>query len=438
MNERTLRIPTRMPSLKTLGSDEFLWRAKADETSFLTKLGPQLAQIGAVPPPNADFVSLAVLAFLADRTVKRPAKGWERNIAIRLPVFDAATWTELAPRSEFVLRLLSGDDWQVTFDGRPPGRRAEVATRPGVDRVVLLSGGADSLCGAIHALEAGERVLLVSHWDWNGHSTYQKDLAQQLAARYPGMVWHRQHRIGRRARQIGSRVSFGDEPTRRVRSMLFIALGLAHASINPALPLWIPENGYAAINPPLAGERRGALSTRTTHPTVLDNLESIVIDAGGSASISNPFETRTKGEMFSMIRDALGATAAATLLSASHSCAHVRYAVGTGYRPSTQCGVCYGCLVRRSAFLAADIPDGTTYLHAAIAPGDLTNLLKVAAASEVRTVRYAGARGVSAADVLSLGLPDRVSLSDALAVAQRGLAELVTGVDTLEDLKAVV
>jgi len=437
MTERTLRIPTRLPSLKNLSSDEFLWRPKAEETSFLTKLGPQLAQIGAVARPNADFVSLAVLAFLADRTVKRPAKGWERTIEIRLPVFDTARWTELTPKSEFVLRLLSGDDWHVTFDARPSGRQADVAKRPEVDRVVLLSGGADSLCGAILALEEGERVLLVSHWDWNGHSTFQKDLAQQLAARYPGKVWHRQHRIGRRALQIGSHASFGDEPTRRVRSMLFIALGLAHASINPALPLWIPENGYAAINPPLAGERRGALSTRTTHPTVLDNLESIVLDAGGSAAISNPFEARTKGEMFSMIRDAVGATAATKLLSASHSCAHVRYAVGTGFRPSTQCGVCYGCLVRRSAFLAADIPDGTTYLHAAIAPGDLTNLLKVAATSEVRTVRYAGARGVSAADVLSLGLPDRVSLSEALAVAQRGLAELVTGVDTLGDLKAV-
>lgn len=437
MSERTLRIPTRLPSLKKLGSDEFLWRPKAEETSFLTNLGPQLAQIGAVPPPNADFVSLAVLAFLADRTIKRPAKGWERAIEIRLPVFDASTWTDLAPRSEFVLRLLSGDDWHVTFDSRPSGRRPDMATRPEVDRVVLLSGGADSLCGAIHALEEGERVLLISHWDWNGHSTYQKNLAQQLAARYPGMVWHRQHRIGRRALQIGSRASFGDEPTRRVRSMLFIALGLAHASLDPALPLWIPENGYAAINPPLAGERRGALSTRTTHPTVLDNLESIVLDVGGSAAISNPFETRTKGEMFSMIRDAVGATAATKLLSSSHSCAHVRYAVGTGYRPSTQCGVCYGCLVRRSAFLAADIPDGTTYLHAAISLRDLTNLLKTAAASEVRTVRYAGTRGVSAADVLSLGLPDRVSLSDALAVAQRGLAELVTGVNTLDDLKAV-
>lgn len=437
MNQRTLRIPTRRPSLRNLGNDEFVWRPRADETSFLTRLGPQLALIGAVPGPNTDFVSLSIVAFLADRTVRRPTKGWERSLAIQLPAFDEPTWTRLEPDIRFVLRLLTGDDWQVTFETRPPNRQKKVATRPPVDRVVLLSGGADSLCGAVRALEQGERTLLVSHWDWTGHSHFQLDLAQRLASRYPGQVWHQQHRIGRRARQIGSNVPFGEEPTRRVRSLLFIALGLAHASVEPALPLWIPENGYAAINPPLAGERRGALSTRTTHPTVIDGVQAIVQQAGGAANISNPFESQTKGEMFSSVRDALGEAAASSLLSASHSCAHVRYAVGTGYPPATQCGVCYGCLVRRSAFLAADLEDKTTYLHAALPTARLTNLLRTAATSEVRTIRYAGARGITEADVLSLGLPSRVPLDDALAVARRGLAELATAVDAIDDLKTV-
>lgn len=437
MTERTLRIPNRRVSSRNLSGDEFVWRPAAEETSFLTKLGPQLARIGAVPSPNADFVSLAVTAFLADRSIKRPTRGWERTISLRLPVFDPATWTSLSPKVEFVLRLLTGDEWQVAFEERPSTRLAKVAARPGSDRVVLLSGGADSLCGAIRALEQGDRVVLVSHWDWTGHAKFQRDLHRRLNARYPGQAKLRQHQLSRRTKQIGSNVPFGNEPSRRVRSLLFVALGLAHASVDPELPLWIPENGYAAINPPLAGERRGALSTRTTHPTVLDSLGALVTAAGGQADISNPFEGRTKGQMFTEVRDLLGPAEASSLLSASHSCAHVRYAVGTGYPPATQCGVCYGCLVRRSAFLAADLEDRTPYLHAVIPGADLTNLLRTAATSEVRTVRYAGVRGVTAADVLSLGLPARVALPDALDVAQRGLAELAAAVDTLDDLKAV-
>lgn len=437
MIERTLRIPNRRVLSRNLSATEFVWRPAAADTSFLTKLGPQLVRIGAVPSPNADFVSLAVTAFLADRTIKRPNRGWERSIAIRLPVFDPTTWASLTPKVEFVLRLLTGDEWQVTFDERPPIRPAKVAVRPEADRVVLLSGGADSLCGAIRALEQGDRVILVSHWDWTGHARFQRDLARRLNTRYPGRATLRQHQLSRRTKQIGSNMPFGNEPTRRVRSLLFVALGLAHASVEPDLPMWIPENGYAAINPPLAGERRGALSTRTTHPTVLDSLEALVTAAGGQANISNPFEGRTKGQMFAEVRDLMGPSAASSLLSASHSCAHVRYAVGTGYPPATQCGVCYGCLVRRSAFLAADLEDRTPYLHALIAEDNLTSLLRTAATSEVRTVRYANARGVSVADVLSLGLPNRVAVPAALDVAQRGLAELAAVVDTLDDLKAV-
>ena len=50
---------------------------------------------------------------------------------------------------------------------------------------------------------------------------------------------------------------------------------------------------------------------------------------------------------------ALGKQDAEKILAMSHSCSHIRYALGTGYPPETQCGVCFGCLVRRSAFHAA-------------------------------------------------------------------------------------
>lgn len=197
------------------------------------------------------------------------------------------------------------------------------------------------------------------------------------------------------------------------------------------------EKGYAALNPPLAGERRGALSTRTTHPVVLDQLQRLIEVAGGHASLSNPFEAMTKGEMYTEVGTLLGRDEATKLLSMSHSCAHVRWATGTGYPPSTQCGICFGCLVRRSAFLASGLDDQTVYLHATIPFKDLPARLRNAARQEVLTVRYAGKRGVSAADILSVGLPEGASIDDAVSIASRGLAQLAAIVDSAPDLSGI-
>jgi len=60
-----------------------------------------------------------------------------------------------------------------------------------------------------------------------------------------------------------------------------------------AASLCIAENGYAALNPPLAGERRGALSTRTTHPLVLSRVRETLHALGGQAESENPFTAMT-------------------------------------------------------------------------------------------------------------------------------------------------
>lgn len=423
------------PRSRALSTSEFLWRSSSDETSFLTTLDPRLHTIGPVPSANVDLAALAILAFLADRTVRRP-KGWEREIELDLPVHDLDTWQSVAECVTEMLEILTADSWTLTLRKRASLEPKHTAERPSIDRVLLFSGGADSLCGAVRSLAAGERLLLVSHWDWAGHSSFQRDLAKRLSELFPDQVVPCQHRLGRRTIQLGGG-RFADEPTRRSRSLLFIALGLAHASIDPAVPLWIAENGYAALNPPLAGERRGALSTRTTHPVVLDRLQRIAIATGGHRALSNPFSAMTKGQMYREAADTLGQDEAAKLLSKSHSCSHVRWAIGTGLPPETQCGVCFGCLVRRAAFHAAKLDDQTIYLHTAVAPSDQPAVLRKTAREEVLTVRYAGRRGINASDLLSAGLPADVSLDEALDVASRGLDELAAVVDSASDLSGI-
>lgn len=419
----------------TLDSDTFGWNGLTGESSFHTNIDPELRVIGKVPKPHQDLVALATAVFLADRTVSRP-KAWRREIELHVPVFDVDGWSAIAGILTDALGLLSSDAWTLTFEPRRPTKGVAPATRPPVDRVLLFSGGADSLSGAIKSLAQGDRLLLMSHWDWAGHSAVQSQLVTALGKLFPGQVHHQRLWLSRRKHQIGGG-TFGDEATRRTRSLLFLGLGLANTSVEPTLPLWIAENGYAALNPPLSGERRGALSTRTTHPLVLSQLRAAIESVGGTAVFDNPFAAMTKGEMFTEIAAAIGDEKAAELLGLSHSCSHVRYAQGTGFPPGTQCGICFGCLVRRAAFHAAGLADTAVYLHKAVPRSKQPPHLRTAAEREIRTVRYAGERGLSGAEILAMGLPADASIDDAVGVAQRGLSEFAAIVDIEPDLQAV-
>jgi hypothetical protein len=84
---------------------------------------------------------------------------------------------------------------------------------------------------------------------------------------------HQQIHFSRHTTQFDGTV-FRDETSTRTRSFLFLAFGLAIASIEGS-SLWIPENGFASLNLPLTADQRGSLSTRTTHPLFLEQLVSL-------------------------------------------------------------------------------------------------------------------------------------------------------------------
>ncbi len=424
-----------VPSGRYLSTEEFLWRSAGNgDSSFHVSFTPELIEFGHVSPIAQDLVAIAVAVFLSDRTITR-RNTWERSIELEIPVQDCDAWNGVRGDLEVMLNVLTSDGWNLTFVQRPEAA-PEFGQRPKCDLVSLFSGGADSLCGAIRAISDGTNVILASHWDWGGHSKYQTDLVRRLKERFPNQISHQQMRVARSSKQLTGE-KFRNETSRRSRSLLFLALGAAIASVEPTRALWIPENGYASLNVPLAGERLGSLSTRTTHPLFLSQLKTVLNRVGMSTEINNPFVDKTKGEMFAEIGDLMGKTFSSELLSLSHSCAHVRYAKGTGRPPSTQCGICFGCLVRRAAFHAADLADQTTYLHSDIARTQMPNHLLDAGLSEVRTVQYAVERGISQSDLLALGLSEEQSLSDSVALARRGLAELGDLIAAAPDLRDI-
>ena len=408
--------------------NDFIWRLPENgPLSLATNIDPTLSKLGAVIPTNRDAVWLAATVFLADRTTPR-RKGWQRNLQIDVPTTDPALWNRFGADIDFMLSFLTSDVWEtsftsgtVAFRGMDP-EPTEPSQSPS-NLVCLFSGGADSVCGVVRAIADGRRITLMSHWDWTGHAAIQtrlaNDLEEILGVEFP----HIRVNLGRKARQIGGGL-FGNEPSRRSRTLLFVALGLAAASAQDSIPLLVAENGFTSLNPPLAPERRGALSTRTTHPEFLGRLRTLMGGVGAHSQIVNPFEYMTKGQMFSTVVDIIGPQNASRLLSHSHSCAHVRWAMQFGLPPATHCGVCYGCLIRRAAFASSGLNDQTKYLMQDLNALALGSSIEHKARAEIETMRYAINREFGLQDALALNLPESFDIPAAIKLIRRGFQEL--------------
>ena len=406
----------------------FYWPAEG-QSSFAAPFGPRLGAIGAVPPLNIDLVRIAVLVFAADRsTIRSVGKtNWSsRDFSLMVPVSDARLWDRVSHELGSLLAFLTGDSWAIDFrNSRPPKEQAvEESDLERPSRVVLMSGGADSALGVLESrrqLDPTESHLLISHYGLTMLAPIQCAVAERASHIVPGPAQTvRQVRLVRRQKQVdGSQ--FKSEPSSRSRSFLFLALGLAYASIN-SVPVWIPDNGFTSLNPPLAPNRRGSLSTRSTHPAFLHRLSRILKQVGAHPTIVNPFACMTKGEMFRAAVSRFGEAKISGYLGATHSCGHTGQRTW-GLSTTTQCGVCFGCVVRRAAFAAAELPDVTAYADARHS-GDLAKWLRDK--SVLPDVRRFIRKGVTRRALLSMSLPHDYPLSDARSLCERGLEELRT------------
>jgi 7-cyano-7-deazaguanine synthase in queuosine biosynthesis len=407
--------------LASLSTDDLLWRPHGEPSSVETTLGPRLEGLGSVPALHVDFVRLAALAFFVDRTVPRP-RMLRRVLDIEVAVSDPSVWEPQGERLATLLGLLTGDEWTISWRrGREPQLR-QLAEPPAGDLCVLFSGGADSTCGAAVAHSEGRRPILVSHFDWRNIGGQQHKALTALETALgvdPSSVNWRFARIGT---QVGSQAEFENEKSKRSRSLLFIALGAAVAATT-GNDLWIAENGFTSLNPPLTAESLGALSTRTTHPAFVRGLVEVLRDVGLSVHVESRFAEMTKGQMFSAVATALGdVNRAGELLSATHSCGKPLQDIHR--EPDAPCGVCLGCLVRRGAFIAAGLRDDTAYIERMLTGAARRAWLTPKRHSVYQALQDRLEVGFEEEDILDLGLPDDYDLDAALQLLRDGLNEL--------------
>lgn len=391
-------------------------RSRLAERGRVGNLVPgRIRRLGLRPSIDAwDFTSFAMAVVAADEAVSRERSpdGWTREIGLTVAVSSPDFWNTQRGRLTQALRFLSGDIWELEFigDGASP-TTSDPARLRNEDMVCLLSGGMDSLIGAIDVVGEGRRPLFVSQMA-KGDTADQKMFAETIAPK----SLHLQ--LNHHARPPGA-----SERSQRARSIAFLGFGVLAASClrrhhdGEEVELRIPENGFISQNVPLTPLRTGSLSTRTTYPYFLRLIQETLDAAGLRVRLNNPYEHSTKGEML------LGCTdqpTLAQLVGDLTSCG--RYS-RTGFR---HCGRCVPCQVRRGAYLAWGQGDDTTngYKYDPLGQNDLRHARFDDVRSVAMAIETVNRHGI---DELIGGAMNARMLGDVAPyreVVRRGIAEL--------------
>jgi hypothetical protein len=209
------------------------------------------------------------------------------------------------------------------------------------NRVLLFSGGLDSLAGAVDTINKGEKCVLVSHRSVSSLDRRQQELYARLVDMFPAAdilripVWINKTG-GNRSREY----------TQRTRSFLFWALAIAVGVSVNAGGVNFFENGVVSLNLPIADQVLRARASRTTHPEALRMLEELAaLVIGQPFAVDNPFAFLTKAEVVQK----LIACDAGDLIRSSCSCSRTRMQRGVGWH----CGCCSQCIDRRLAMIAS-------------------------------------------------------------------------------------
>lgn len=313
-------------------------------------------------PRLIDFLEIASYVFSADCATNRGkawtdddgTEPWGRDLAFVIPVREPDFWnsSEVGDLITDVLTFLSNDKYSFTFvplehdrtDQQQYLEYGELEDWPfyAAKRVIMFSGGLDSLAGAVETARAGERLVLVSHRSVAMLDSRQRQLFNELKKEFQNQLIHIPVWINK-SDELGRR-----EPTQRTRSFLYAALGAVVAQSVQAGGVRFFENGIVSLNLPVAEEAIRARASRTTHPVALQLLKSLCSAvAERDLAVDNPYIFKTKTDVATI----LSANKAERLIPYTCSCAHLMFKSKTQWH----CGTCSQCIDRRFAIIAAGL-----------------------------------------------------------------------------------
>lgn len=313
--------------------------------------------VADLSPIAKDLLELAAVLYVADTSIGRGetdvyGRSWQRRIHIIMPVRNVQHWQANRELLSELVTYLSGDA-SITFDFRRHSRPKVSPTFlpfppsapgfQGANRIVLFSGGLDSLAGAADLIAKGEIPLLISHRSSPPRTTLQKTLGEALGPKakrkLPGIgVW-----VTRKDKEAV-------DNSQRLRSFLYLALATIAAYELQIDSVLYCENGITTFNLPLSHQRIGSRSTRTTNPKVI-RLFSLLVERVMNRTIrfENPLVFWTKRQVVERLIQLDCAGMIKTALSCTRT-----YRVEKIKR---HCGICFPCLTRRFAVVAAKAED---------------------------------------------------------------------------------
>lgn len=359
----TLKVNT--PYIK--GNDEIRAKIESTEINAYSEIRIKFSELTELASSSSnvalDFFFISSFVYGIDRFVERhgySTDGWSRELNVCFPVYNVSVWDDAKNELEKTLSFLTGDYWTVSFTNNtlvlPTIPLSATYSQNDFVQVNLFSGGLDSLIGAIDFLadteNAGKNILLVSHSDYQMKSKLEQEaLFEKLLNEYKERVV----RVGVAEISLDS-TSFNEmEKTFRSRSLLFLGIAVLVAD-SLRLPIIVPENGSVSLNYPLSASRRGSCSTRTTHPTFILYVKTLLSKLSLKNGIENPYEFNTKGEM---VKSCKNLELLKSIVSISNSCGKRGHTANRTNSNSTHCGVCMPCTYRKASLLSID--DKTQY-----------------------------------------------------------------------------
>jgi 7-cyano-7-deazaguanine synthase in queuosine biosynthesis len=352
------------------GDADLLIAWDGEHSNFYADLGAVCAPDDRSLPDGAeDLLDIAVALYAADIAVMRGEReSWPREIELAVPVRLPELWEELCGDLHRLVYELTRDRFRLTFYQAEQVRPREcTGTRlAGIepDCVSMLSGGLDSLSGAVMLHETGRRPVWTLHRSGNpAVRTAQERVLAALQAHWPGRSVARPCAVEPNPRgqaALPYPPAESREASRRCRSFLFMAMALATAEAVEVDEVYMPENGVLTTGLPLVASRAGSMSTHSTHPGALKLMNTIAERAGLRGHLLNPFVYQTKSEL---IRDILAPNLTISQIHSTVSC----WAVG---RANRQCGGCVPCLLRQIGMAWAELPREAYMMDLLPRPGE--------------------------------------------------------------------
>ena len=304
-----------------------------------------------------DLLEIAAFVFAADRNTSRGKDNnliydnWDREFEFHIPVRDLEFWdnNEIKELLSKTLKYMSGDrPYKFKYykkddagkDSLFDNEKFTIRPNKGT-RVVLFSGGLDSLAGTIKTLEETDKeVCLISHQ--SGQPSViktQRELYNEIQLMYPDRCSHYKYRTG----LVGT---IRADETQRTRSFLYCSTAFVIAKVYDENEIYVYENGVTSINLPETQDMGNARASRTTHPKTLGLLEELFQKISESKfKIVNEFLYETKTDVINVIKK----YKKEDLIEKAVTCSKTRNITAN----TTHCGECSQCIDRIYAVYAS-------------------------------------------------------------------------------------